>query len=148
MLGLTTVLWPHVGEILFGDGTKVEIEGNSFWSQEAKIVVFMLCAALAIIPVIAFLIYTVKKNKSDCYSAVDDQKSHQVRTLKRDEDRQIYSAVVFVMMKTDSGAISDAKAAERERIYAAVKDFGLDHFRSRKMKRSIVQIIFDLQSVQ
>ncbi|KAI3351518.1 hypothetical protein L3Q82_020373 [Scortum barcoo] len=58
--------------------------------------------------------------------AVDDQKSHQVRTLKRDEDRQIYSAVVFVMMKTDSGAISDAKAAERERIYAAVKAFGLD----------------------
>ncbi|KAI3351119.1 hypothetical protein L3Q82_005684 [Scortum barcoo] len=109
-------------------GNYLSLEGNSFWSQEAKIVVFLLCAALAIIPVIAFLIYNpVKKNKSDCYTAVDDQKSHQVRTLKRDEDRQIYSAVLFVMMKTDSGAISDAKAAERERIYAAVKAFGLDH---------------------
>ncbi|KAI3351107.1 hypothetical protein L3Q82_005671 [Scortum barcoo] len=102
---------------------------KALYEKEAKIIVFLLCAALAIIPVIAFLIYTVKKNKSDCYTAVDDQKSHQVRTLKRDEDRQIYSAVVFVMMKTDSGAISDAKAAERERIYAAVKDFGLDHAR-------------------
>ncbi|KAI3351113.1 hypothetical protein L3Q82_005678 [Scortum barcoo] len=43
-------------------------ERKSFWSQEAKIVVFLLCAALAIIPVITFLIYTVKKNKSDCYT--------------------------------------------------------------------------------
>ncbi|KAI3351500.1 hypothetical protein L3Q82_020360 [Scortum barcoo] len=54
---------------------------------------------------------------------VDDQKSHQVRTLKRDEDRRIYSAVVFVMMKTDSGAISDAKAAERERNLRCCQSF-------------------------
>ncbi|XP_027141787.1 uncharacterized protein LOC109138837 isoform X2 [Larimichthys crocea] len=49
------------------------------------------------------------------------QKSHQ-----SDEDLWVYSAVVFTVMKTDRGAIKDAKAAERERIYTAFKTFGLD----------------------
>uniref|UniRef100_A0A4W6FCX6 Ig-like domain-containing protein n=1 Tax=Lates calcarifer TaxID=8187 RepID=A0A4W6FCX6_LATCA len=42
------------------------------------------------------------------------------------EDMLVYSSVIFTMMKDGGGAIKDAKAAERERIYAAVKAFGLD----------------------
>lgn len=45
---------------------------------------------------------------------------------QRDEDAWIYSAVVFTVMKTGSGGTRDAKAAERERIYTAVRAFGLD----------------------
>ncbi|XP_049897830.1 uncharacterized protein LOC126388653 [Epinephelus moara] len=50
----------------------------------------------------------------------------QTAQTTRDEDTQVYSAVVFTVMKTGSGAIKDSRAAERQRIYAAVKAFGLD----------------------
>lgn len=43
-----------------------------------------------------------------------------------DEDAWIYSAAVFTVMKTGSDGMSDAKAVDRRRIYAAVKAFGLD----------------------
>ena len=39
---------------------------------------------------------------------------------------QVYSAVVFTAMDSGGGRMRDAKAAETERIYAAVKTFGLN----------------------
>ncbi|XP_047441782.1 signal-regulatory protein beta-2-like [Mugil cephalus] len=50
------------GEILFGNGTKLDIK--ALWDLEkANIFVFLSCPALAIsLIVIAFLIYTIKKN--------------------------------------------------------------------------------------
>ncbi|KAL7395376.1 hypothetical protein ABVT39_015400 [Epinephelus coioides] len=117
------------GEILFGNRTKVDVEGTSTCSQNADALIFLLCAVLAIsLTVIAVLVYTIKKNTSDCGDAavavqrnLRGQKSQQ-----RDEDTQVYSAVVFTVMKTGSGAIKDSRAAERQRIYTAVKAFGLD----------------------
>ena len=53
-------------------------------------------------------------------------KTFSSHVSQRDDDMCVYSGVVFTMMKTDRGAIKDATAAERERIYAAVKAFGLD----------------------
>ncbi|XP_049442822.1 uncharacterized protein LOC125895072 isoform X1 [Epinephelus fuscoguttatus] len=117
------------GQILFGDGTKVEIEGTSTCSQNADALIFLLCAVLAIsLTVIAVLVYTIKKNMSDCDNvAVAVQRNlHGQKSQQRDEDTQVYSAVVFTVMKTGSGAIKDSRAAERQRIYAAVKAFGLD----------------------
>ncbi|KAL7395472.1 hypothetical protein ABVT39_017463 [Epinephelus coioides] len=117
------------GQILFGDGTKVEIEGTSTCSQNADALIFLLYVVLAIsLTVIAVLVYTIKKNTSDFDDAavavqrnLRGQKSQQ-----RDEDTQVYSAVVFTVTKTGSGAIKDSRAAERQRIYTAVKAFGLD----------------------
>ncbi|XP_027141783.1 uncharacterized protein LOC109138837 isoform X1 [Larimichthys crocea] len=118
------------GEILFGNGSKLDFQGTSMCSQTDHAVIFLLCAVLAIcLIVIVFLIHAIiKKNKCDCYNAPvavqkhsGGQKSHQ-----SDEDLWVYSAVVFTVMKTDRGAIKDAKAAERERIYTAFKTFGLD----------------------
>ncbi|XP_070769865.1 uncharacterized protein [Enoplosus armatus] len=118
------------GEILFGHGTKQDIEGLNMWEST---VLFLLCAALAIsLIVIAFLIYTIKKKTCGCCNAAvalqtnaatagGDQQSQQ-----RDHDTSVYSAVVFTVMKTSSGGARGAKAAERERIYAAVKAFWLD----------------------
>ncbi|XP_049442823.1 uncharacterized protein LOC125895072 isoform X2 [Epinephelus fuscoguttatus] len=117
------------GQILFGDGTKVEIEGTSTCSQNADALIFLLCAVLAIsLTVIAVLVYTIKKYKSNCHdAAVAVQRNlHGQKSQQRDEDTQVYSAVVFTVMKTGSGAIKDSRAAERQRIYAAVKAFGLD----------------------
>ncbi|XP_078025770.1 uncharacterized protein LOC144463865 [Epinephelus lanceolatus] len=117
------------GQILFGDGTKVEIEGTSTCSQNADALIFLLCAVLAIsLTVIAVLVYTIKKNKSDCGDdAVAVQRNLRgQKSQQKDEDTQVYSAVVFTVMKTGSGAIKDSRAAGRQRIYAAVKAFGLD----------------------
>ncbi|XP_049442826.1 uncharacterized protein LOC125895073 [Epinephelus fuscoguttatus] len=117
------------GEILFGNGTKVDIEGASTCSQDAVAVIFLLCAVLAIsLIVVAVLIYAMKKKENDCYSAAVavQRNSGGRKSQQRDEDTQVYSAVVFTVMKTGSGAIKDSRAAERQRIYAAVKAFGLD----------------------
>ncbi|XP_018549244.2 uncharacterized protein LOC108895063 [Lates calcarifer] len=117
------------GEIIFGNGTKLDIEALNMWDlQKANTVLFLIFAILAVsLFVIAFLIYTIKKNKCDCCSAVDLQKNIVgQRNPQRHGDMSVYSAVVFTMIKAGGGAIKDGKAAERERIYAAVKAFGLN----------------------
>ncbi|XP_044061927.1 uncharacterized protein LOC122880659 [Siniperca chuatsi] len=121
------------GEILFGDGTKLEIEGTSSRHgvlQMGNTIMLLSCAISAIsLVVIAFLIYAIKKYKCNyCNNkaAVSLQEHFAKRNVKRDEDTWIYSAAIFTMMKTGSGGTRDAKAVERERIYAAVKAFGLD----------------------
>ncbi|XP_049442827.1 signal-regulatory protein beta-2-like [Epinephelus fuscoguttatus] len=114
------------GEILFGNGTKLDIEGASTCSQDADAVIFLLLAISLI--VVAVLIYAMKKKENDCYNAAVavQRNSGGRKSQQRDEDTQVYSAVVFTVMKTGSGAIKDSRAAERQRIYAAVKAFGLD----------------------
>ncbi|XP_078025608.1 signal-regulatory protein beta-2-like isoform X2 [Epinephelus lanceolatus] len=117
------------GEMIFGNGAKLDIEGTSTCSQDADAVMFLLCAVLAIsLIVVAVLIYAIKKKENDCYSAAVavQRNSGGRKSQQRDEDTQVYSAVVFTVMKTGSGAIKDSRAAERQRIYAAVKAFGLD----------------------
>ncbi|XP_039669004.1 signal-regulatory protein beta-2-like [Perca fluviatilis] len=52
------------GEILFGDGTKLDIEGTSMWSQKANTIIFSVISAISLI-VTAFLIYTIKRNNGN-----------------------------------------------------------------------------------
>ncbi|XP_034398850.1 uncharacterized protein LOC117737202 [Cyclopterus lumpus] len=117
------------GEILFGEGTQVDTK-TGLGSLSDNIFLLLLCAVLAIsVNVAAFLIYAIKKNKCDyCNNeaAVLLLESVAKRKLKRNEDAWMYSTVVFNVMKSAGGGTRDAKAAERERIYAAVKAFGLD----------------------
>ncbi|XP_051275414.1 uncharacterized protein LOC127374294 isoform X2 [Dicentrarchus labrax] len=122
------------GSIIFGSGTKLDIEGTSLWSvdvlQKDSIILFVLCAVLAIsVIVIAFLIFTIKKNKcDDCNdkaAVVSLQENVAKRNLKRD-DTWIYSTAVFTMVKTGTGGTRDSKAGDRERIYTAIKALGLD----------------------
>ncbi|XP_063339116.1 uncharacterized protein LOC134633945 [Pelmatolapia mariae] len=89
------------GEILFGNGTTLHIQESSASSQTASTVVFVLCAVMCInLIVTAALIYI--------------------------KDTQMFSAVVFAVMKADICNKKDAKAAEKQQIYTAVKAFGLD----------------------
>ncbi|XP_049895722.1 uncharacterized protein LOC126387225, partial [Epinephelus moara] len=55
------------GEILFGNGAKLDVEELNMWDlQKANILLFLLFAALALsLSVIAFLIYTIKKKTCD-----------------------------------------------------------------------------------
>uniref|UniRef100_A0A3B4TCU7 Ig-like domain-containing protein n=1 Tax=Seriola dumerili TaxID=41447 RepID=A0A3B4TCU7_SERDU len=103
------------GEILFGNGTKVEIEGNCI----------ILFSYPTLLPSYAVLILT---HQPKSYNAFWYLSFHIICNPfpQRDEDKWIYSAVVFTMMKTGSGGTRDAKTKGRERTYAAVKAFGLD----------------------
>uniref|UniRef100_A0A7N8YNR2 Uncharacterized LOC113144724 n=1 Tax=Mastacembelus armatus TaxID=205130 RepID=A0A7N8YNR2_9TELE len=109
------------GQILFGNGTKLDIEGTSLWSQSANAIMLSLI-------VITFLICAIKKNKCDSDNAAVDRQttSGGLKCQQRYEDAWDYSAVIFTVMKTDNGAKKAAKSAEREKIYAAVKAFRLD----------------------
>ncbi|XP_023145166.3 uncharacterized protein LOC111581276 [Amphiprion ocellaris] len=115
------------GQILFGNGTSLVNQGFSMWSQTVSSVIFLLCIFLALsVIIIAILIYSIKENNCDYgKAAVAQQKKCGQKSHQKDLDTWIYSAVTFTMVKTDS-AIKEAKAAERERIYTAVKAFGLD----------------------
>ncbi|XP_023145142.3 uncharacterized protein LOC111581258 [Amphiprion ocellaris] len=113
------------GQILFGNGTTLINQGFSMWSVSP--VSFLLCIFLALsLIIIAILIYSIKENNCDYGKAAAQQKNcGGQKSEQKDLDTWIYSAVTFTMVKADS-AIKEAKAAERERIYTAVKAFGLD----------------------
>ncbi|XP_027132453.1 uncharacterized protein LOC109140767 [Larimichthys crocea] len=112
------------GEILFGNGTKLEIE--AFNRQDPLL--FLLCAALALsLIVIAFLIYNIKK-KSDAVAVLEtnaatasDQQSQQ-----RDEDHLAYAAPTFTKRKAGKAERRNVKTAEGETIYSGVRTFGTD----------------------
>uniref|UniRef100_UPI003AAFDC3D signal-regulatory protein beta-2-like n=1 Tax=Centroberyx gerrardi TaxID=166262 RepID=UPI003AAFDC3D len=122
------------GEILFGNGAKLEIEEASmcsFGTQHA--ILLLLCAALAVcVIVIAFLIHTIKKKTCNCCkastllqtnaaTASGDQQSQQT-----DEDMLLYSAVLFTRRKAGNGRTRDANTAEEETFCAGVRAFGWD----------------------
>ncbi|XP_051810422.1 uncharacterized protein LOC127535765 [Acanthochromis polyacanthus] len=55
------------GQILFGNGTTLDNQGSSMWSQTVSAVTFLPCAFLALsLIIIAILIYSIKENNSDC----------------------------------------------------------------------------------
>nr|XP_033488861.1 uncharacterized protein LOC117260866 [Epinephelus lanceolatus] len=84
------------GEILFGNGAKVDIQELNMWDlQKANTLLFLLFAALALsLTVIAFLIYTIKKKTSA--AALQTNAASQ----QRDEDSLAYSAPTFTKRKT------------------------------------------------
>uniref|UniRef100_A0A7N6BKG9 Ig-like domain-containing protein n=2 Tax=Anabas testudineus TaxID=64144 RepID=A0A7N6BKG9_ANATE len=121
------------GEIVFGQGTKLDIQETSlspgiFGVLQDNIILLLLCAVLVITLVSTSLfVYATKENKCDCCNAtVSLQRNVAKANLKRDKDTWIYSTAVFTMLKTGSGGMRDPKAVDRERIYAAVKAFGLN----------------------
>uniref|UniRef100_A0A3Q3QG76 Ig-like domain-containing protein n=1 Tax=Monopterus albus TaxID=43700 RepID=A0A3Q3QG76_MONAL len=95
------------GEILFGSGTKLEIEG------------------ICILFNFFFYPYSLAKviKYFDLYFS-----SHLICNTfsQTGEDMRVYSAVVFTMLKTGSAGMRNPNVTDRERIYAAVKAFGLD----------------------
>ncbi|XP_019113990.2 uncharacterized protein LOC109138418 [Larimichthys crocea] len=105
-----------------------EYEVNMRDSKRTTMILFPLGASLVIsLIIIAFILDSGKV--CNCYTGTVRTSGLQNRDLKqfkRNEDTWVYSSVVFTVMKTGSGGMADAKSAERERIYAAVKAFQLD----------------------
>ncbi|XP_063732462.1 uncharacterized protein LOC134859721 [Eleginops maclovinus] len=118
------------GEIVFGDGTKVNIEATGSWPfGDLQNYDFLLlpCGVSAIsVIVIAILIYAIKKNQCgycDDKAAVSLQEYVAKINLKRNENPWNYSTVVFTVMETSIGGTREGKAAKRERIYTSAKAF-------------------------
>ncbi|CAI5652780.1 unnamed protein product [Oreochromis niloticus] len=115
------------GEILFGNGTTLDIQESSALSQTASTVVFLLCAVMGInLMFTALLIYVTNKNNNNDHKAPVLQKNLSDQKRQQIKDTQMFSAVVFALMKADISNKKDAKAAEKQQIYTAVKAFGLD----------------------
>nr|XP_004553647.1 uncharacterized protein LOC101479346 [Maylandia zebra] len=119
------------GEVIFGNGTKLNIRETGLGTfgglLKDNTILLLLCAVLVIsVMAIGILIYIIKHNKCDCNASNSLQESIEKRNVKREKDTCIYSAVIFTTIKTDSARKRNTKALERERIYAAVKAFGMD----------------------
>uniref|UniRef100_UPI0037E8DB37 uncharacterized protein n=1 Tax=Semicossyphus pulcher TaxID=241346 RepID=UPI0037E8DB37 len=84
--------------------TYLSIKEQTTSSECVALVIAIVCLVISVIGNIVFICHRSPSNK----------------------DTLVYSAVIFTMMRADSGAVKDATAVERERIYAAVKAFRLD----------------------
>uniref|UniRef100_A0A096LZ48 Ig-like domain-containing protein n=1 Tax=Poecilia formosa TaxID=48698 RepID=A0A096LZ48_POEFO len=128
LIGWTESIWA---------GTYLMVEGNtegllnstivqkselSEWSLE--VVIFLLFAVLTVsLTVIVVLICVVIKKKSDsCQDGVELYKHCSQERIKGHENKWIYSAVIFTVMKQESGPMNSS--VQRERIYTAIKAFG------------------------
>ncbi|XP_027863904.1 uncharacterized protein LOC114138713 [Xiphophorus couchianus] len=92
-------------------------------SRSLEVVIFLLCTVLAIsLTVIVVLICIIIKKKSDsCQDGVELHKHCSQERLKGHESKWIYTAVIFTVMKQESGPINSS--AQREKIYTAIKAF-------------------------
>ncbi|XP_026185575.1 signal-regulatory protein beta-2-like [Mastacembelus armatus] len=101
------------GQIYFGNGTKLDIEETNMWSQTASPIIFLLSGVSSLI-VIACLICAIKRNSCDyCKVAAALHKNSQ-KSQQNNEDTWAYSAAIFTVMRTGSGAIKKVQTAERE----------------------------------
>ncbi|XP_041799629.1 uncharacterized protein LOC121611254 [Chelmon rostratus] len=120
------------GQMLFGNGTKLDVEvGSTCDSQKGDTVLYLVCAALALsLVLVAFLLYAIRKKSCDCCDAVvtlqanaasasGDQQSQQ-----RNEDSLVYSAPDFTRRK--AGKSGRRSARKEETIYAEVRAFVMD----------------------
>uniref|UniRef100_A0A3Q1ET71 Ig-like domain-containing protein n=1 Tax=Acanthochromis polyacanthus TaxID=80966 RepID=A0A3Q1ET71_9TELE len=100
------------GMVVFGNGTKLDIEGNTHESQKDNTFLFLLCAALAVsLVVIVFLVRAIRKKSCDC--------------CKGENKSVVYSTAVFTKRNADKVGRRNA-AAKKETIYSDVRAFVRD----------------------
>ncbi|XP_040903675.1 uncharacterized protein LOC121188155 [Toxotes jaculatrix] len=115
------------GQILFGNGSKLNIE--ALWDlQTASTLLILLCAALVIsLIVIAILIYLIKKKTLDCCKAAVSLQTDSAtasgnqKSQLRDEDSLVYSAPTFTSRKAGKAERRSTRTAEGETVYTDVR---------------------------
>ncbi|XP_029369093.1 signal-regulatory protein beta-2-like [Echeneis naucrates] len=115
------------GEILFGNGTKLEIdkleiEGNMMDLQRTNTLLLVLCGTLATALIVTVFLFYMKKKTCDCSKAADAATvSTDQRSQQGDEDRLTYSAPTFTRRKAGKVERRNEKAAEKETVYSGVR---------------------------
>uniref|UniRef100_A0A665WCH7 Ig-like domain-containing protein n=1 Tax=Echeneis naucrates TaxID=173247 RepID=A0A665WCH7_ECHNA len=107
------------GEILFGNGTKLEIEGN--WR------IFLYHSDILDVT------YESTGEEFKCWTDVNKKEDSDfspsflyIFLQRGNNDAWIYSSAIYSVIKTGSCSLKDAKAAERERTFTAMRAFGMD----------------------
>ncbi|XP_016526045.1 uncharacterized protein LOC103136843 [Poecilia formosa] len=118
------------GNLLFGKGTKLEIEGSLLVSHSLGtiILIVLLCAALAIsVIVIVRLNQTNKKlRRGTTEATADSEIAVAQQSQATNENGLIYSAPNFAKKKAEQKGKRGAKAAEGQIIYAGVRTLGYE----------------------
>ncbi|XP_029367878.1 signal-regulatory protein beta-2-like [Echeneis naucrates] len=110
------------GEILFGNGTKLEIEENMMDLQRTNTLLLVLCGTLVTALIVTVFLFYMKKKTCDCSKAADAATvSTDQRSQQGDEDRLIYSAPTFTRRKAGKVDRRNEKAAEKETVYSGVR---------------------------
>ncbi|KAM7000525.1 uncharacterized protein LKV04_005380 [Tautogolabrus adspersus] len=112
------------GEILFGNGTKIDIKGAD--NRTIVIALFVVSAALAISLIfIAFLIHIIRTKSCDSCKAAEVLQTHPAAADRRRqqsaEDSLVYSAPTFSKRRTEKREKRKVKAATEETIYTVVR---------------------------
>ncbi|XP_039476698.1 uncharacterized protein LOC120443060 isoform X3 [Oreochromis aureus] len=111
------------GEILYGNGTKLDSRETRVWLQMAGSIIFLLCSVLAIsLIVIVALIWTIKKNSDHCRADIQ-RKYFTDQKKQENKDTWMFSVVVFTTMKADGCTKKNAKPMKKEQIYTAAEAF-------------------------
>ncbi|XP_030595556.1 uncharacterized protein LOC115787121 [Archocentrus centrarchus] len=109
------------GQIIFGNGTKLDIKAPNTWDlQKANTALFLLCAALVTsLVVIASLIYTIKKKTCNCCNDAGILISGDQQSQERCEDSMVYTVPTF---RRKDGKVERRreKAAGGETVYSDV----------------------------
>ncbi|KAF3694135.1 Ig kappa chain V region Mem5 [Channa argus] len=114
------------GQIVFGNGTKLDIEVVSTCDVRNNTILFLLCVALAIsLIVIAFLIYAIVKKSCDCCNAAANLQTNAAISSGNQQSRQanedlVYSTPVFTRRKGGKAGRRNATAKD-ETIYTDVR---------------------------
>ncbi|XP_038132020.1 uncharacterized protein LOC119777278 [Cyprinodon tularosa] len=116
------------GQMLFGNRTKLEIQGSSSSLSLGITMVIVLCAALVIsLTVIVYLIHTIQKVKNAVTGATSRSEiTAGQQSQLTNEDVLVYSEPKFTKRKTELKVKRGAKAAEGQSIYADVRTRGCE----------------------
>uniref|UniRef100_UPI0037E92744 uncharacterized protein n=1 Tax=Semicossyphus pulcher TaxID=241346 RepID=UPI0037E92744 len=113
--------------VITWSATYLSIEEQTTSSEFVALVIAIVCLVISVIGNIVFICHRSPRAACGQCKAVALQKNINRQSIQQsNKDTLVYSAVIFTMMRADSGAVKDATAVERERIYAAVKAFRLD----------------------
>ncbi|XP_068590507.1 signal-regulatory protein beta-2-like [Cebidichthys violaceus] len=119
------------GEILFGNGTKLDIEVDTTCdSKNDNTILFVLCSALAVsLIVIVVLVYAVRNKSCDCCKADATLQTNAATASnnqqnQREEDSLVYCTPNFTRRK--AGRAERRNQREEETIYTDVRAFVTD----------------------
>ncbi|XP_054880511.1 uncharacterized protein LOC129354966 [Poeciliopsis prolifica] len=93
--------------------------------KKVGVSIFTLCtvSTLSLMVIVVLICIIIKKKSDSSEDGVELQKLCSQDTLKGHKNKWIYTAVIFTVMKLESGPINSS--AQRESIYTAAKAFGL-----------------------
>ncbi|XP_035983517.1 uncharacterized protein LOC118557497 [Fundulus heteroclitus] len=106
------------GEIIFGNGTKLEVEGSR-WSDYR---LPLTCTVVAI----CGLVFIITIGRTICKADNCLQGHVEKQNLKEEEDSLIYTTVIFTLIENNESWIKDVKAVKREKTQAVLKPFRVE----------------------